>query len=190
MDSTTRASSLSCLAPALRAASQRMWAIAILLLLLLPLPSCHESPSEPRADWTLVSDLYDACFPRCLECAQSTVDALLYLDTINLPSQNVNIQKLVLNSDPQWWHHSSEMIEFHFTGTLPAEIDPGVVDERGWKVRIAGAALVYCDGCWTDSGLADVLFLRGDLSQVQFIHDPDDKVRTYLRRRAPDPRGI
>jgi hypothetical protein len=118
------------------------------------------------------------------------VDALLYLDTVNLPTNNANIQKLVLNSNARWWYAVSERIEFWFSGTLSTDIDPGAIGARGWKVRIAGAELKYCDWCYTQGGLADIVFLRGNLGSTQFIYDPDDKVCTYLRRRVTAPLGM
>jgi hypothetical protein len=158
--------------------------------LLLGCGCSADDSTDPRGDAlvpysapTLIGGLYDACFPRCAACDSAEVEALLYLDTGNLPTANGNVPKLVLSSLPIGpGSAGTDRLEYFFPDTLPASIDPGIRGQSGWKARISGATLEYCDVCWTNYGLAPILGLRGGLSSVTFLHDLGDTTMIYIDR--------
>jgi hypothetical protein len=142
-----------------------------------------EGASLPYSASTLIGGLYDACFPRCPACDSAAVNALLYLDTGSLPTVNGNVPKLVLSSRPIGPGGAGrDRLEYFFPDTLPASIDPGIRDQSGWKVRVSGVTLEYCDDCVTNCGLVPILRLRGELSSVTFVRDPGDTSLIYIDR--------
>jgi hypothetical protein len=143
----------------------------------------------PYSAPTLIGGLYATCFPRCSACADAEIDAVLYLDTTDLPTDNADVWKLVLSSRPTGPGGAGlDRLEYSFLpDSLPVTIDPGLEDQAGWKVRVAGASLQYCEVCLTNCGLAPFLLLRGDRESVTFIHDPADTMQIYINRH---PRAL
>jgi hypothetical protein len=164
-------------------------ALAICFVAVLSLNSgCSKTNESDFKVMTTLSELNDLCFGSSTNCERLQAVLVLYLDTVNLPSGNIGIQKLVLSSRPTTPIASgNDRIEFFFEGSkLPEEIDPGIRDETGWKVRISSAGLEYCDTCFNESGLVDVIVLRGSLDNVEFIYDPGDEIEVFIVTR----RGI
>jgi hypothetical protein len=161
------------------------------LLLLLALAAglsatlgCLDRETSQR---TLLDDLHTLCFSGCVNCEELVVDVLLYLDTVNLPTNNVNIQKLILSSvSTTPGANGNDMLEYFFRGPerLPPAIDPGILGKRGWKAKVVSARLRYCRACYTNGGLARVISAAGPLANVEFIYDPWDTLDIYVRTRA------
>jgi len=139
------------------------------------------SPNPPYSALTLIGDLYSYCFKECDDCRGRAVDLQLYLDTVNLPSNNVEIQKLVLSSLPTTPIAGRDRLEFFFEGTLPDSIDPGILDQIGWKVRVTGATIGYCSDCYNDCGWVPILHITGSLDDVGFLYDPADTAGIYIK---------
>jgi hypothetical protein len=132
--------------------------LAILLVAILPL-ACggdhHESVFSP------VRELHDQCFGGT-DCSMSSVRACLDLDTSNLPSMNQGRSAILLR------------------GRAPHRTDPGAKFQSGWKVSVRGARIEYCQTCYTNSGLAELISLRAPLDSLRFIYDPADTVRLFV----------
>ena len=150
-----------------------------------------EHPSDPCAGGlphysapTLIGALYDSYFSGNTDWEGSSVDALLYLDTGSLPSRLSHFPKLILSSLPTTPAAGADRIEFGFRRTLPDSVDPGLVDQLGWKVRLSSVTLRRCETCYTNCGLAPILLLLGDLDSIQCIYDPTDTLQVYIHRSA------
>ena len=142
---------------------------------------CRRNLCEPYSAPTLIGDLYTYCFKESEGCEGRTVDLLLYLDTVNLPSANANNQTLVLSSLPTTpIADGNDRLGFFFEETLPGSIDPGILNETGWKARIEDALIEYCKTCYSDCGLVPVIQLRGTLERVDFLYDPGDTMAIYI----------
>lgn len=156
--------------------SCRIWCIAIGLTVLV---GCSESPEEAR---TPLDELKWACFSSGANCEEMVLDALLYLDTANLPSSSGVPNKIVLSSIPTTpISDAADRLEFYFAEdeTLDVAIDPGIVREIGWKVRVDHASLEYCDHC----GGVRRLLSRGSLANLEFVYDLEDSLVVYARIR-------
>ena len=161
------------------------------LVVLLALCGCGDETLCPRRDEpcrnepysapTLIGDLYSYCFSESRDCNGRTVDVQLYLDTVNLPSVNQGGSFIVLSSVPTTPIAGQDRLGFNFEGTLPDSIDPGIVDQVGWKARVSGATIEVCPDCYTDCGRAYILSLTGRLEDVVFIYDPADTGGIYIR---------
>ncbi len=151
------------------------------------------SDRHPYSARTLLGALYDSCFgPAATFDRGGTAGFLLYLDTYNLPSRNGGVRKLILSSLPTAPGAGLDQIDLFFTGGLPAEIDPGILDEHGWKLRLEGADVVLCTSCVDLCGQVPILLLRGGLDRAEFVRDPADSLDAHLRfvpgsRLAQDP---
>lgn len=137
--------------------------------------------NEPYSARTLIGKLYSYCFKEGHDCRGRSVALQLYLDTVNLPSNNVAIPKLVLSSVPTDPIAGQDRLEFFFEGTLPEAIDPGILDETGWKVRVPEATIEYCTTCYNNFGWVPILILTGDMGNVEFLYDPEDRLGIYLQ---------
>ncbi len=147
---------------------------------------CRNVKYEPYSADTLIGDLYGICYDDTMDCEECVVDVLLYLDTINLPSQNANANRIVLSSLPTDPGAHSDRLEFVFDGgSLPEEIDPTIIHQHGWKVQAAGAGIGYCKTCDTNCGLVPIIYLRGDVSILEFVHDPLDTLAIYIEMTMP-----
>ncbi len=187
--------------PIRRAAPISVASLLLILPAFLILNSCHEDPVNPfcpHGQWppysapTLIGDLNDFCFSGSVDCECYEVDLLLYLDTGNLPSANMPSDPsayphLTLSSKPTTPYAGSDRIGFDFsgTGTLPEEIDPGLIRQSGWKVEIHDATIRYCQSCINDCGLVPVIGLHGSLDNVNFRYDPLDTLAIYIHRMRP-----
>ena len=69
-------------------------------------------------------------------------------------------------------------------GELPESIDPDLYDTPGYKVEVRGADLEYCDTCYTNEGLAEVIDLAGPARIVDAIEDVDDELSIYVELYA------
>jgi len=149
-------------------------------------PFCPHGQVPPYSASTLIGGLYGFCFSDSIDCECYSVDLLLYLDTANLPSNRGanNYPLLVLSSRPPIPVVGSDRLGFDFsgTGTLPLEIDPGALDQSGWKVEIADATIHYCRVCLNNCGLVPVISLHGSLDNVEFRYDPMDTLAIYIDR--------
>ena len=142
---------------------------------------CRRNLCEPYSAPTLIGDLYTYCFTESEGCEGMTVDLLLYLDTVNLPSANANNEILVLSSLPTTpIADGNDRLAFYFEEALPASIDPGILNETGWKIAIEDALIEYCKTCYSDCGLVPVIELRGTLGCVDFLYDLSDTVGIYI----------
>jgi hypothetical protein len=65
-------------------------------------------------------------------------------------------------------------------GTLDTEIDPGILDQVGWKIRIPYARIRYCETCYTNDGLLPIVYLTGSLGGVEFLQDRSDTLEIYI----------
>jgi hypothetical protein len=150
--------------------------LAILLVAILPL-ACggdhHESVFSP------VRELHDQCFGGT-DCSMSSVRACLDLDTSNLPSMNQGRSAILLRGRAPHRTDWRDFIPLDFDGVLPAEVDPGAKFQSGWKVSVRGARIEYCQTCYTNSGLAELISLRAPLDSLRFIYDPADTVRLFV----------
>jgi hypothetical protein len=148
--------------------------VFVSVLIALGLTGCEES------DKTAMEEIQHLCFEEGVDCTQLSADALLYLDTSNLPRVNGSFPKIVLRSVPVAQQTGADWIEFWFSSddTLPAEIDPGIRNERGWKARITSARIAYLD---TGNPDIDIVYFRGSLSQVEFVRDREDALDVYIR---------
>lgn len=160
---------------------------ALLIVLLFSVflaDGCSENESVPRMV-TEIEELNDLCFHSSTDCEELQVDLVLYLDTVNLPSNNGDIRKLVLSSKPTYpIADGNDRIEYFFDGSgLPEEIDPGILDEIGWKVGISSAEIVYCNSCFTNFRLAEVIWLSGSVDDIEFIYDPNDNIDIFITTR-------
>lgn len=129
-----------------------------------------------------VQELHDFCFSDGVDCEEDySVSGTLYLDTSNLPSHNNRDTGLVFCSTPiEFTCDGNSRLSFAFEDLLGEEIDPGIEFEVGWKVQFAELSINYCDTCYTNEGLAQVISLEGSLDNVQFVHDPDNEVPIEL----------
>lgn len=149
----------------------------------LAIPGCKyqdrvgPSPSEP----TLIDDLRDFCQSGPNVCEGYSVDLLLYLDTVNLPSNNKGQPWLVLSSLPTTpIADGNDRLGFEFVGTLVPGIDPGIIDQTGWKLHVPDARIKYCETCYTNQGLVPKIYLTGSLDDVEFMRDPTDTLEIYI----------
>ena len=150
---------------------------------LLAISGVFSGCQEPtHRDRTLLDDLHHMCFYESVDCEQLEIDARLYLDTVNLPSYSTSAQRLVLSSLPTTPIAERDRIEFFIEGpdSLPSEIDPGILNQLGWKVELVSARLEYCDHCYHKAGLAKVIMIRGPLDCAEFLWDPDDTLAVYV----------
>lgn len=158
--------------------------ISGILVIILFQGGCSVTEESPPVTSTEIEELNELCFGTSTDCEQLEADLVLYLDTGNLPSHNNGNGTLVLSSKPvHVVADGNDRLAFVFSGELPAEIDPGIEFENGWKAVITDADIYYCTTCYTNAGLAEVIFLRGGLEQVNFIYDPDDKIEVSIRTR-------
>jgi hypothetical protein len=101
---------------------------------------------------------------------------------MNLPTHCQNSQALVLSSLPTTpVADGNDRLTFNFTGQLPTDIDPGIPYQTGWKVLIPSASIKYCTTCYDCCGLVPIIYLRGDLVEVEFFFDPSDTLEIYIR---------
>ena len=103
--------------------SKRAVAILLGMVVLLGTIGCSEEDAPER---NLVSDFIDYCYQSDVELSEVQINARLVFDTLNLPSANVGINKLVLGIDPAQPFGNRPFLEFFFPEALPAEIDPGL----------------------------------------------------------------
>lgn len=140
--------------------------------------SCVEpNGSEP----TLIDELRDFCFCGSNDCEDYSVDLLLHLDTINLPSNNKGHRWLILSSLATTpIADGADRLGFEFEGTLGPEIDPGILGQVGWKIQMPYAQIRYCDACYTNAGLVPTIYLTGSLDGVEFLRDQADTLEIYI----------
>jgi len=129
---------------------------------------------------TLVGDLYRYCYSG-VDRSGDSVAVLLYLDTINLPTNNGGNPGIMLSSLETTPVAGRDRLGFEYDGSLPAEIDPGIVREVGWKVKSPAAAIRYCESCITECGLAPIIYLEGRVEELRFLYDPGDTMSIYIR---------
>ena len=155
----------------------------VLSMLLVVLAGC--SDDEPASPYVPppnpVTDFVDYCYGPDVDVEALSVDARLVFDTLNLPTANAGINKLVLGVDPASPFGHPPFLEFFFAETLDESIDPGLAMERGWKVRLQGVSAEKCAVCYTDNGLARVISLHGSIENVVFEYDPQDTLALYVR---------
>lgn len=150
------------------------------LLLALWLMGCGTEAPEITPEQNLISDFTEYCFGADVDVDDLRIDARLVLDTINLPSANGDLNKLVLGCDPERPFGNRTLLEFRFPGILPADIDPGLADATGWKVTLRGVRASKCTTCYTNEGLAHVVVLSGNIADVTFECDPQDTLGMYI----------
>ena len=117
----------------------------------------------------LIADRNSDCASAGDHCAAKTASGLLYLDTGNLPSVLADADRLVLCAAPVDATCDSSRIDLIFEGgPLTVDVDPGIADQSGWKVRFADLGTTWVDPPGT-------LSLTGRLRQLEFVFDPDDE---------------
>jgi hypothetical protein len=160
--------------------------IRAMLMLALPLlGGCSGNPErpcrrEPYSAPTLVGDLYDYCFSG-VDRTGDTLSLCLHLDTVNLPSNNLDIQMLVLSSRRTTPIAGSDRLQFYFSDTLPDAIDPGILDQIGWKVVIPIAVVQYSKTSFTNCGFVPTVYIEGRVEGSNFLYDPIDTVGISIR---------
>lgn len=130
-----------------------------------------------------VAEFHDYCFKLGHNCEENKADVFLYFDTGNLPSHNNNFNHLIMcDAPPTGLCGGNNRLSFGFgkDETLGTDIDPGIEFQDGWKVKITDAAIKYCDNCFTNNGLAEVVSFEGSLNDVEFVHDPDNVQSIYI----------
>jgi hypothetical protein len=149
--------------------------------------SHHECVEPIDSEPTLIEGLRDFCFCGSNDCDDYAVDILLHLDTVNLPSNNMGQPWLILSSLPTTpIADGNDRLGLEFVGTLDPEIDPGILNQVGWKIRIRHARIKYCENCYSNDGLVPTIYLTGSLDGVEFLHDQSDEREIYLNvRHAP-----
>ena len=163
--------------------SRNSWMLVRFLGVALAVLGCsrHECAGPDPIELTLIDELRDFCFCGSNDCEDYSADLLLYLDTVNLPSQNNGHPWLILSSLPTApIADGNDRLGFEFVGTLGPEIDPGILDQVGWKIRIPCARIMYCDDCYTSDGLVPTIYLAGSLDGVEFLQDQSDTREIYI----------
>lgn len=117
----------------------------------------------------LVARANTDCASQADHCAAQTASGTLYLDTGNLPSVTGQPNQLLLCALPvDGVCHAQSLTIIFEGGPLTGDIDPGVADETGWKVRFQGLATEWKD----PPGL---LNLTARLRDLEFIFDERDQ---------------
>jgi hypothetical protein len=107
-------------------------------------------------------------------CVGQTAAGLLYLDTGNLPTVLGDTDRLVLCAAPVVGTCESTRLDLVFEGgPLTADVDPGIADQSGWKIRFSGLTVNWVEPPGT-------LSLAGRLRQLEFVFDPDDEHSTEI----------
>lgn len=152
---------------------------AVILLALLVFGCTGDGGVVPGpTELSAIGELTRFCFSDTVDCGDYRADVLLRLNTGNLPSHNPGSHCLVLTCQPR---PAGEIIGYIFEGELDPQVDPGIEFQSGWKAQIQGARIAYCEDCYTNGGLAQIIHLHGDLQQVSFIQDASDSLETYVR---------
>ena len=130
-----------------------------------------------------VGDLYRLCFESAQEPEDCTFDVFLYLDHINLPNPRYSYPYLRLMNTYEFgggiW--ASVSFDYYEYNNIPADSGFPATPVPGWKVKISGARVSVCTGCYTDGGNLDIISLFGDRSAVEFVWDPVDTLAAYVR---------
>ena len=133
---------------------------ALVTLLMVTLLGCASD---------LVARANADCAGQTNHCADQTASGTLYLDTGNLPSVTDQTNRIMLCSLPVDGVCEAKSLSIVFEGgPLTADIDPGIADETGWKVRFQGLATQ-----WTDP--PGLLNLTARLRDLEFIFDEHDQ---------------
>ena len=132
----------------------------MLLAFLCVVAACESETQAPEPQSTdLITDFTEYCFREDVELSELVVSGTLVFDTLNLPSIAQGGSKLILGCDPDNPWGPSSALEFYFPEILGPEVDPGLYLERGWKIEFSGVAAEPCTTCYTNSGLAQVVYL-------------------------------
>ena len=116
----------------------------------------------------LIAQTNSDCAAQSDHCGSQTASGLLYLDTGNLPSVTDSTDRLMLCSTPVSGVCDTEHLTIRFEGgPLTADIDPGIADEPGWKVRFTDLTTSWIDPPGT-------LELSARLRDLEFIFDEHD----------------
>ena len=116
----------------------------------------------------LIAQTNSDCAAQSDHCGSQRASGLLYLDTGNLPSATDGTHRLMLCSTPVSGVCDSEHLTIAFEGgPLTADIDPGIADESGWKVRFTNLTTTWIDPPGT-------LGLSARLRELEFIFDEHD----------------
>jgi hypothetical protein len=125
----------------------------------------------------LIASANSDCAGQNDNCREKTASGLLYLDTGNLPSSANGAARLVLCSSRPEGVCQESRLELRFEGgPLTADVDPGFIDENGWKVRFSELSV-----SWVEPPAAIVI--NGQLGQLEFVFDPDDELTPSLELR-------
>jgi len=139
-------------------------------------PAIPPGPSEPN----VISEFVDICYEEGVHVEEMNVSLRLVLDTLNLPSAIQDREVLVLGVDPENPFGRRISLEYNFSGQLSEQIDPGLIQQMGWKVAIQNATASRCTTCFTNDGLARVILLAGNLNDVEFEYDPEDTLGIFI----------
>jgi len=116
----------------------------------------------------LIAQTNSDCAAQSDHCGGKTASGLLYLDTGNLPRVTDGADRLMLCSTPVSGVCDTEHLTIVFEGgPLTADIDPGIADESGWKVRFTNLSTTWIDPPGT-------LTLNARLRELDFIFDEHD----------------
>lgn len=153
-------------------------ATCLLTTLTVLVSACDPAPAPES---TVLTELHEQCFDQGVDCEEKKADVLLYLDTGNLPSHNGDSTYLVLCDHVVEKNQVCEgyRLGFNFTGQLSEEIDPGLEHRGRWLVQIDGAGLEYCDTCYTNDGLDEVISITGTADMIVVMEDPDLEEQIY-----------
>gem|GEM_PF-6952894 len=161
--------------------TQRAIAILLGVVVLLGTSGCSEEDAPER---NLVSDFIDYCYRSDVDLSEVRINARLVFDTLNLPSANAGINKLVMGIDPAQPFGNPPFLEFLFPEALPAEVDPGLAMQTGWKVSLRNVSASKCTTCYTNDGLARIVSLSGSIVDATFEYDPEDTLVLHITPEA------
>ena len=67
------------------------------------------------------------------------------------------------------------------SGLLDPAIDPGILGQRGWKLRFREATVDLCTSCRDNCGQVPILIMRSDVEDLEFFRDEGDSAEVWVR---------
>lgn len=129
-----------------------------------------------------VGDLYRFCIESGADPSQYEYDIYLYWDDANIPNPNFSYLFLSVKNTATagglWDRLGFDYYEYE---DIPEDSGFPAAPGPGWKVRIWGASMRFCQTCYTDNGLLRLIEFHGPMDQVEFVWDPADSTEAYVR---------
>ena len=157
-------------------------AVSVLLVVALSLlAGCANQVGPELPDPTIIDELQELCFSGSVDCEECSINLLLYLDTFNLPGDDIWGEWLVLSSEPTTPIAGADRLALLVSSELPHEIDPGLFYQLGWKARVHHGSIEYHYG---RAPPPDYVSVAADLDSVDFVFDPEDTMQIYIDVQA------